>query len=100
MERLSNRLETPSITPPMSPFPLSDKCGMKAAIALLVRSLDPGHHAKYVQFGTFRKVRSMITNIIQAGVDGLGEPVGAYQHNKIWVTKAPTQKFWFSRLVE
>jgi hypothetical protein len=100
MEKLSDRLEMPSITPPMGPFPLTDECGMLAAIALLDRSLDPGRHASHVQFGTFRKVRSTITNIIQAGVNGLGDSVGAYQRNKIWVTKAPTQKFWFARFME
>ena len=39
-------------------------------------------------------------NIIQAGVGGLEDSIGAYQRNKIWVTKAPTQKFWFSRFME
>jgi hypothetical protein len=48
----------------------------------------------------FQKVRSTITNIIQSGVEGLGDSVGAYQRNKIWVTKAPTQKFWFTRFME
>jgi hypothetical protein len=101
MEKLADRLEMPSITPPMGPFPLRDECGMKAALALLLdRSLDPGRYANHVQFGSFRKVRSTITNIIQAGVDGLGDSVGAYQRNKIWVTKASTQKFWFSRFME
>jgi hypothetical protein len=84
----------------MGPFPLSNEHGMQAAIAPLDRSLDPGCHTEYVQFGTFRKVRLMITNIIQAGVDGLGDLVGAYQRNTIWVTKASTQKYWFSRCME
>jgi hypothetical protein len=88
------------ITPPTGPFPLSDECGMHAAIALMERSLAQGRHAEHVQFGTFRKVRSTITNIIQAGVNGLGDSVGAYQRNKIWVTQVPTQKFWFARFME
>jgi hypothetical protein len=99
-KKVSDRLGMPSITPPMGPFPVEDVCGMKAAIALLDRSLDPGRYADHVQYGTFRKVRSTITNIVQAGVDGLGDSVGAYQRNKIWVTGAPTQKFWFSRFME
>jgi hypothetical protein len=101
MERkFSGRLGMPSITPPVGPFPLRDECGMKAAIALLDRSLDPGRHAEHVQYGTFKKVSSIITNIIQAGVGGLGDSVGGYQCNKIWVTGAPTQKFWFARFME
>ena len=98
--KVADRLGMPSITPPMGPFPLSDECGMSAAIAMLDRSLDPGRHADHVQCGVFRKVRSTITNIIQAGVGGLEDSIGACQRNKIWVTKASTQKFWFSRFME
>jgi hypothetical protein len=98
--KASDRLGMPSITPPMGPFPLSDECGMKAAIAMLDRSLDPGRYADQVQCGTFRKVRSTIANVIQAGVGGLEDSMGACQRNKIWMTKAPTQKFWFSRFME
>jgi hypothetical protein len=76
--KVSDRLGMPSITPPMGPFPLNDECGMKAAIAMLDRSLDPGRYADQVQYGTFRKVRSTITNIIQAGVGGLEDSMGAY----------------------
>jgi hypothetical protein len=99
-EKVSDRLEMPSITSPMGPFPLKDDFGMTAAIALLDRSLDPGCYANHVQFGTFRKVKSTITNIIQAGVRGLGDSVGAYQRNTIWIATAPTQTFWFARFME
>jgi hypothetical protein len=99
-QKVADRLGMPSITPPMGPFPLDDECGMKAAIAMLDRSLDSGRHADHVQYGTFRKVRSTITNIIQAGVGGLEDSIGAYQRNKVWMTRAPTQKFWFSRFME
>jgi hypothetical protein len=78
MKKVADRLEMPSITPPMGPFPLRDECGMQAAMILLDRLLDPGRYTNHVQFGTFWKVRLTITNIIQAGVDGLGDSVGAY----------------------
>ena len=97
---MADRLDMPSITPPMGPFPLSNECGMIGTIAMLDRSLDPDRYADHVQFGVFRKVRSTITNIIRAEVGGLEDSVGAYQCNKIWVTKAATQKFWFSRIME
>jgi hypothetical protein len=98
--KVADRLGMPSITPAMGPFPLTDECGMKAVIAMLDRSLDPGRYADHVQYGTFCKVRSTIANIIQAGVGGLEDSIGAYQRNKIWVTKAATQKFWFFRFME
>jgi hypothetical protein len=48
-ERTSTRLQMPSVTPPMGPFPLTDDFGMQAAIAILDRSMDPGKHAEFVQ---------------------------------------------------
>jgi hypothetical protein len=35
----------------MGTFPLSNACGMSAAIAMLDRSLDPGRYACNVQYG-------------------------------------------------
>ena len=98
--KVADQLGMPSITPPMSPFPLRNECGMSGAIAMLDRSLDPGRYAGNVRYGVFRNVRSSITNIIQAGVGGLEDSIGAHQRNKIWVTKVLTQKFWFSRFME
>jgi hypothetical protein len=98
--KVADCLGMPSITPPMGPFPLTDECGMKAAIAMLDRSLDPGRYTNQVQYETFRKVRSTITNIVQVGSGGLEDSIGAYQRNKVWVTNASTQKFWFSRFME
>ena len=81
---VADHLGMPSTTPSMGPFPLSDECGMIGAIAMLDRSLDPERYADHVQYGVFRKVRSTITNIIQAGVGGLDDSIRAYQRNKIW----------------
>ena len=76
-EKYGERTGMPSVTPEMGPFPLDDTLGMKAAVAVLDRSLDPGLYAEHVQWDTFRKARSCITNISQAGVSGLGDAVGA-----------------------
>ena len=62
--KVADRLWMPSITPPLGPFPLHDKCGMSGTIAMLDRLLDPGRYADNVQYGVFRKVRLSITNII------------------------------------
>jgi hypothetical protein len=56
-----------SSTPPMGPFPLRDDFGMMAALVVFDRSLDPGRYADYVQWETFRKARSAMTNIAQVG---------------------------------
>lgn len=57
----------------MGPFPLSDECRMIGAIAMLDRSLDPGHYADHVQFGASFLKRSFHNHedFIQAGVGGL-----------------------------
>jgi hypothetical protein len=99
MEALATRLLMPSITPPMGPFPLHDDFGMKAAVAMLDKSLDKGKYVEHVQFETFRKLRTAVTNVCQAGVGGLSDTVGAYERNKVWISKVPTHTFWFSRFV-
>jgi hypothetical protein len=96
---VADRLGLPSITKPMGPFPLSDSFGMSAAIAVLDRSLAPGVYEDQVQWDTFRKVRSTITNITQAGADGLSDVIGAYERDRLWISKVPTHSFWFSRFM-
>ena len=99
-ERTFSRLRMPSGTPPMGPFPLADVCGMQAAISVLDRSMDSGKYAEFVQWETFRKIRSAITNVSQAGVGGLSDAVGAYERKKIWISTVPTHTFWFERFME
>ena len=99
MERFASRVRLPSITPAMGPFPLQDVFGMLPAIALLDRSLDKGVHSDHVQWGTFRKAMSAVTNVTQAGVGGLGDSVGAYERNRTWISSAATHQFWYSRFM-
>jgi hypothetical protein len=83
--------------PSMGPYPLEDSFGMKAVMVVLERSLDPGKYADYVQWDTFRKARSAITNGSQAGVSGLEDTIGAYEKKRMWISKVPTHTFWFTR---
>jgi hypothetical protein len=55
MERTMQQYGLPSATPSMGPWPLEDSVGMKAAIAVLDRSLDKGVYEDNVQWDTFRK---------------------------------------------
>jgi hypothetical protein len=66
VERTAFRLHMPSITPPMGPFSLEDVHGMKSAIDVLDRSLDKGAYEDTVQWDTFRRSMSAITNVLQA----------------------------------
>jgi hypothetical protein len=99
VETISGRMGMPSITPPLRPFPLEDQCGMAVACALLDRSLDPGIHDTFVQYETFRKTRSAITNVAQVAVGGLGDSIGAYERNIMWISDVSTHSFWFTRFM-
>jgi len=89
----------PHILPVMGPFPLEDTLGMKAAIAVLDKSLDKGTYAATVQWATFRRMRSAITNLHQASSGGMSDRVGAFEKSKTWITSTPTFGFFFSRFM-
>lgn len=99
MERTMQQYGLPSATPSMGPWPLEDSVGMKAAIAVLDRSLDKGVYEDNVQWDTFRKQMSTVTNISQAGVGGLKNSVGAYERKRMWISNVVSHQFWFSRFM-
>jgi hypothetical protein len=100
MEKTMTRLGMPCVNSPMGPFPLKDDLGMQAAMAVLNRSLVEGKHEVNVQFETFRRVRSVVTNIEQATPNGLGDVIGAYERNRMWISRVATHSFWFSRFMQ
>ena len=97
--RFVDRMKIPNIVPPMGPFPLEDVHGMAIACAVLDRSLDKGLYEEFVQFDTFRRAKSALTNITQAGIGGLKDSVGAYERNKLWISESPVHSFWFNRFI-
>ncbi len=99
MKQTEDRFGFGCTTPPLGPFTVNDDLGMKAAIAILDRSLDKGSYGPNVQWATFRKLMSGVTNTSQAGVGGLRDSVGAYERNKIWISTTISHQFWFSRFM-
>jgi hypothetical protein len=99
MEKKMKKYGLPSTTPPMGPWPLNDTLGMKAALAVLDLSLDKGIYKENVQWDTFRKQISTVTNILQALVGGLGNLVGAYKRKRMWISNVVSHQFWFSRFM-
>jgi hypothetical protein len=99
MEKLGKRLGMGPMGPPMGPLPLADVVGMRFAIAILDRSLAPGQNEEFVQWSTFRKTRSVVTNISQAGLEGLTDSIGAYERKRMWISKVATHQFWFTRFM-
>ena len=76
MRRTEERFGFPCTTPPLGPFHIREDFGMKAGVAILDRSLDKGSYAKCVQWGTFRKLMSGITNVSQASAGRLNNSAG------------------------
>jgi hypothetical protein len=99
MEKTMKKYGLPSTTPPMGPWPLDDTLGMKAALSVLDRSLDKGIYEENVQWDTFRKQMSTVTNISQASVGGLGNSVSAYERKRMWISNVVSHQFWFSRFM-
>ena len=83
----------------MGPFPIQDVLGMKVAVAILDRSLDKGLYGAQVQWATFQKLMGGVINSSQAGVGGLGNSVGAYERNKMWISTSISHQFWFTRFM-
>jgi hypothetical protein len=52
-----------------------------------------------IQWDTFRRIRSAGTNISQAGFGELLNRVGAFESNKLWISKVVTHQFWFEQFM-
>eukprot|EP00980_Cylindrotheca_fusiformis_P003587 scaffold795_cov113-Cylindrotheca_fusiformis.AAC.4 len=88
-----------SVAPRLGPFPLEDTFGMKPALIMLARSLDPGKTEGTVQFATVRKVRSAFSNNYHASQELSGLAAMAYETTKMYSTACPTYGYWFDRFV-
>lgn len=85
------------VLPPMGPHPLEDTWGMGIAVAMLLRSLDPGENEDTIQWGTVRKLRSSFSNVWRASVKGPRESVLQLDTVKMYITSCPTNSYWFER---
>ena len=83
----SGELQMSGVMPQMGPYPSGDSFGMKVAVCMLVRSLDPGKNEPTIQFGTMRRLRSAYSNSWNASARGMqGVP-------------CPTDSYWFKRFM-
>jgi hypothetical protein len=85
--------------PPLGPFPVEDTQGMRFAVGVLLRSLDPGKNEKYVQYGTSRKMRSAISNFWSSSIEGGKHAVVQRDTTKMFETSCPTHGEWFERFM-
>lgn len=86
--------------PPRGPFPVKDSFGLRTAIAMLVKSLEPGRYSKdHQQFETIRKLRASYSNMYMSsslGVDCLKTFGG--EAAKLALTNLPTNSTWSALL--
>jgi hypothetical protein len=100
LEDIVGQLGLSPAVEPMGPFPIHDSVGMKLAVAMLVRSLDPGKTEQYVQFGTVRTLRSAYSNMYHASKEHLGGvSVLTGGSRKLVTTNCPSNGFWFDRFM-
>ena len=94
-----NRLGEETPLAPKGPWPGYDVFGVRLALALVVRSLDPGNHAKTVQFETVRKIRGCFSNFVHASVGGMGESFIADDTGVSAITRSTSNTLWFRRFM-
>jgi hypothetical protein len=61
MERKAAKVGLRSFSDPMRPSPLKDSVGMRAAVAVLQKSVNPGVYTATVQFAATRRAGSTVT---------------------------------------
>ncbi len=88
--------------PPRGPFSVSDVFGMRVAIGMLIKSLEPGRYSSaYQQFETIRKLRAAHSNLFMSSVEGtqafrsIGGDIA-----KLSFAAMPTNSLWFERFAQ
>jgi hypothetical protein len=85
--------------PPRGPFPISDSFGLWTAIAMLVKSLEPGRYSKtHQQFKTIHKLWAAFSNMYMSS--SLGEAslkTFGGETSRMSLTNLPTNSLWFER---
>jgi hypothetical protein len=71
---------------------------MGVAIAMVLKSLDPGRYDSHQQFEMIRKLRAGFSNLYMSSLAGSYSlrTVGG-DHAKHTLTDSPTQSLWFDR---
>jgi hypothetical protein len=96
------KVDLPPTFPSLGPFPVHDLLGMGVAVAMLLKSLEPGkYNAVYQQFETVWKLRAAYSNAYMASTQGATSlrTVGG-DRAKHHLTFSPTQSVWFERFAQ
>jgi hypothetical protein len=100
LQEIGDSVGIASVCPPMGPFSLDDSGGMRVAVCILLRSLDPGRTEDTIQFSTARYLRSVFSNVYHASAEHqTGMAVMAQGTAKTYVTDCPTYSYWYERFM-
>jgi hypothetical protein len=92
------RIELPS----RGPFPVGDSLGLRVAIGMLIKSLEPGRYSSsYQQFETIQKLRATFSNMHMSSLEGVNNlrTVGG-ETAKMSLSLLPTNSLWFERFAD
>ncbi|MFN9980540.1 MAG: hypothetical protein ACK53Y_11520, partial [bacterium] len=81
--------------PALGPFPVEDNLGYGVAVAMLLKSLEPGRYDVYQQFATIRKLQAGYHNVYMSSVEGATSlrSVGG-DKAKHFLNTCPTHSGW------
>jgi len=97
--KLLNVVEVPPPFPALGPHPVQDTSGVSIAIAMLLKSLQPGRYESYQQYETIRKLRAGFTNIFHSSLLGTGSlrSMGGDKVKMSFSNECLTRSVWFER---
>jgi hypothetical protein len=104
--RVSKELGLASCSIPLQaigPYPDKDVLGYATAILMVRSSLDGGKYENYKQFGTIRKLRSVVANQWEVSMPEAVRTLNIASEDRKKVstlTSCPTQSVWFKRFNE
>ena len=83
--------------PGLGPFPVEDTLGYGVAVAMLLKSLEPGRYDTHQQFATIRKLRAGYHNVFMSSALGSSSlrAVGG-DKAKHFMNTCPTYSGWFT----
>jgi hypothetical protein len=85
--------------PSLGPYPIGDSFGVRVAVAMVLKSLQPGrYHGDYQQFETIRKLSAAHSNVYLASLEGAGclRATGG-DRTKQFLNLSPTYSLWFGK---
>jgi hypothetical protein len=88
--------------PALGPFPLGEHLGMKEALMIVMRAMEPGRKGTLVQFGTARKPRSTLTVLWESSPESGADIVlasGGVKGRYI-ASHAPSEGRWFQQFMQ